>query len=92
MDVVSKLDGYKGAFEPILMYFYPIIILHFLIHYSNTIRAIFDYSNIRDIYNIKYKSELERTLRASFDRIKLMPDLQLKLEVNGKEAKFEALS
>jgi len=82
MDVVSKLGGYKGAFEPILMYFYPIIILHFLIHYSNTIRGI---------YNIKYKSELERTLRASFDRIKLMPDLQLKLEVNGKKAQFEAL-
>ena len=55
MDVVSKLGGYKSAFEPIFMYFFPIIILHFLINYSNVIRSI---------YIDKYKSELERTLRA----------------------------
>jgi hypothetical protein len=82
MDVISKLGGYKGAFEPVLMYFYPIIILHFLIHYSNTIRGI---------YNDKYKSELERTLRAAFDRVREMPDLELKLKLNNKEENFKAL-
>jgi hypothetical protein len=75
MDIISKLGGYKGAFEPILMYFYPIIILHFLIHYSHT---------IRDIYKDNYKSELEKTLRASYDRIKLVPNIEKKLELNDK--------
>ena len=27
LDVVSHLGGYKGAFEPVFMYFFPMIIL-----------------------------------------------------------------
>lgn len=66
MDILSKLGGYKGAFEPIFMYFYPMIILSFLIKYSNTIRGI---------YKVNYKNQLEKTLRASYDRLKLIPNL-----------------
>jgi hypothetical protein len=82
MDIVSKLGGYKGAFEPIVMYFFPIVILHFLINYSAVIRRI---------YNSIYKKELERTLRATFDRVKLVPNLELKLQLNDKQDKYDAL-
>ena len=82
MDIVSKLGGYKGAIEPVFMYFYPIVILNFLIHYSNT---------IREIYKKKYKAELERTLRAAYDRVMEVPDLELKLQIHHKHAQYKAL-
>ena len=70
MDIISMLGGYKGAFEPILMYFFPMVILQFLIIYSDTIGKI---------YKKNYKEELEKTLKESYNRLKSLPNLEKKL-------------
>ena len=75
MDIVSKLGGYKGAFEPFLMYFFPMIILSFLINYSSTISGI---------YKVNYKDQLEKSVRALYDQIKKVPKLDIKLDHNDK--------
>ena len=66
MDIFSKLGGYKGAFEPIIMYFFPMWVLSFMINYSNTIKVM---------YKATYKLQLERTLRKAYDRLKKVPNL-----------------
>ena len=66
MDIFSKLGGYKGAFEPIILYFFPMAILSFMINYSNTIKVM---------YKSTYKLQLERTLRKAYDRLKKVPNL-----------------
>ena len=57
MDIFSKMGGYKGAFEPVLHFFFPLVVLNFLIHLSKTIGII---------YKDTYKDELEKSVKKYF--------------------------
>jgi|APSaa5957512535_1039671.scaffolds.fasta_scaffold237085_1 hypothetical protein len=50
MDIIAKMGGYKGAFEPFINFFFPLAMLSFLVHYSQTIAIV---------YKDQHKQELE---------------------------------
>ena len=82
MDIFSRMGGYKGAFEPLLQFFFPLVILQFLIHYSKTIGLI---------YKDAYKEELEKNVKSYYAKLNKMENLQEKLDANDKKEVYQSL-
>ena len=78
-DIISRLGGYKSAIEPILMFFYPMVILQFLIAISFVIIKI---------YKDRYLQELEQSARKYFEKLKRVEDIEIILKNNDKYMEY----
>ena len=78
-DIFSRLGGYKSAIEPILMFFYPMVILQFLIAISFVIIKI---------YKDRYLQELELSARKYFEKLKNIEDIEIILKQNDKYMEY----